>query len=286
MPKPITITIKGSLSGDDDAPTVDDLMSQVQDIVAMLRGVEEAISDDEKARLVWKVTDVSKNSPITLEVTPFSDTYGLNVDNRASQVVVATANGLDRISKGGNRPEYFTDKVLVKAERINKRITDGLDETAIDFGDYDSIAEYRLTKKVAVTSIENISQYKSMGPRQFRELGSIEGHIARIEIDGYGRPLIWLRSRLSGKLVKCIAGDRGLDRIGHYEVSEVLKGLRVSVHGLIYYKGLHAIEKIVTDYVHVYPQDRELPNYSEIVAPNFTDGVESSKYLDTLRNDG
>ena len=286
MTKPIRITIKGNHAGYDDAPTVDDLLSQIQDFVALLHGVEEAIVTSGKAQLVWRVTDVTKNSPITFEVTPYPETFGQNVDYRADQVAVAAARGLSQISEGTERPDYFTDKVIDKAERINQRVTNGLEDTKIDFRGYDDTPEFSLTRDMAVKSIENIALIKSPGPNKYRELGSIEGFIARIEIDGYGRPLIWLRSRLDRQFFKCISGERSLDRIGHYEVSEVLKGLRVRVHGLIHYKGLQQIEKIEVDSIHVYPLDSELPTSADIVAPNFTDGVESSNFLEALRRDG
>lgn len=290
MTNPIRITIKGNDAGYDDAPTVDDLLSQIQDFVALLSGVEEAIATsgkaEGKAQLVWRVTDVTKNSPITFEVTPYPETFGQNVEYRADQVAVAAAKGLSQISEGTDRPDYFTDKVIDKAERINQRVTNGLEDTKIDFCGYDDTPEFSLTREIAVRSIENIDLIRSPGPNKYRELGSIEGFIARIEIDGYGRPLIWLRSRLDRQFFKCISGEHSLDRIGHYEVSKVLKGMRVRVHGLVHYKGLQQIDKIEVDNVHVYPLDSELPTSADILAPNFTDGVESSDFLEVLRRDG
>ena len=48
MAKPIRLTIKGSDASGTDAPTVDDLLGQVRDFVEMLRGVEDAVTDDGK----------------------------------------------------------------------------------------------------------------------------------------------------------------------------------------------------------------------------------------------
>ena len=105
-------------------------------------------------------------------------------------------------------------------------------------------------------------------------------------MDGYGRPLVWIRSRLDNQFIKCISNDGGLDRIGHYEVAEVLRGLRVRVFGTIRYKNIEQVESIDVEGVQVFATDHELPDSDSIVSPNFTSGVESSAYLKALREDG
>ena len=117
-------------------------------------------------------------------------------------------------------------------------------------------------------------------------MGSLEGFISKVELDDFGRPLVWLKSRLDSQLVKCISDANGLDRIGHFQVSEVLKGLRVRVHGLLNYKDLEHIASIKVEGVHVFEADDKLPNHDEIVSPNFTNGVEASEYLKRLHSDG
>ncbi|MGI9250880.1 MAG: hypothetical protein ACR2PR_06745 [Pseudohongiellaceae bacterium] len=119
----------------------------------------------------------------------------------------------------------------------------------------------------------------------YKELGSLEGTITKVELDGHNRPLIWLRSRLNGEIVKCIVTDNGLETIAHLKVIEVLQGIRVSVHGLLYYKSLGQISYIETEAIHIFKPDSELPDATEIVSPNFTEGVESSAYLRALREE-
>ncbi len=77
-----------------------------------------------------------------------------------------------------------------------------------------------------------------------------------------------------------------MDRIGHFEVAEVLKGLRVRVHGLIHYRDLEQVTAIDVEGVNVYESDDQLPCYESIVSPDFTDGVEAVQYLEALRQDG
>ena len=122
MAKPIKITVKGSDNHGDDAPTVEDLLTQIQDYVSVLREVEGALSEDGSEQIVWRVTNVTKNSPLTFEVTPYAKTYGVNIDGQAEKVVVATATGFKHLTDTGERPMYFTDKVISKAEKIYARV--------------------------------------------------------------------------------------------------------------------------------------------------------------------
>ena len=286
MAKPITISIEGKYTDGRDAPTVEDLLNQVQDFVSILHQVEAAFADDGSQELVWLVTNATRNSPITLEVTPVPSTFGMNVDRRAANVIDATARGLYKLSESSEPPVYFNDAAIASAERVNSRVTNGLATTTIDFREYERAPIIELTPENAIQAISNIKKNRSPKPIAYRELGSIEGYIARIEIDGFGRPLIWIRTRLDNELVKCVSRNHGLDRIGHLEVSEVLKGLRVLVHGNIHYRDLEEIRDIDTEGVQIFPPDHALPDKDAIVSPNFTSGIEASEYLRALREDG
>ena len=117
----------------------------------------------------------------------------------------------------------------------------------------------------------------------YRELGSIDGFITKVELDGYNRPIVWLKQRIDRQLVKCITKGKALDAIGHYEVAEVLKAMRVQMFGLIHYKDLEKIDHIDVDNIRVYEDDKHLPNYEDIVDPSMTNGIEAREYLKRLR---
>lgn len=288
MTQPIKISVKGTDAEGEgiDAPTVEDLLSQIQDFVFILRGVERAVAEDGKEHLVWRVTDATRNSPITFEVTPYPRSFGMNIDVRAATVVGAAANGLTQIAERADRPLHFTDDVVKRAEQLNVRVSNGLSETKIDFSNYDFECQVELTPSTAVTTISNIERIKGAPPIKHRELGSIEGFIARVELDRFNRPLVWIRSRLDNQFIKCVSDSHGLDRIGHYEVAEVLSGLRVRVIGLIHYNDVEHVERIDVESIQVYEPDHKLPDSDSIVSPDFTSGLESSAYLETVREDG
>ena len=285
MTKPIKITVSGTGYRGGDAPTVEDLLAQIKDFVYVLREVECAVSET-GGEIVWRVTNASKNSPLTIEVTPTPKQYAMNIDDRAEKVVRATAIGFQKIAQTGQRPEYFTDQVLDRAAKVYGRVTNGLATTNVDFGEYGDVPALIANPASARKVVRSLEAITRPAPIAHRELGSLEGFISKVELDGFGRPIVWLKSRLDGQLVKCVSDENGLDRIGHFEVSEVLRGLRVRVHGLMHFKDLEQITSIEVDGVHVYNNDEQLPGYDKIVSPNFTNGIEASEYLRGLHSDG
>jgi hypothetical protein len=283
MAAPIKITVKGTRDDGLDAPTVEDLIAQIQDFVSVLQGVETAIAEGRKAEIVWRVTKVTTNSPVAFELTPCARQYGMDIDNRAKQVVVNTSLGFQTLANSGERPAYFTDAVITKAERVYKRVTNGLAETTIDFSGYDAVNPISISKQDAMKSIKHIAALKSQPALPYRELGSAEGYITKVEKDGHHRPIVWIRTRLDDQEIKCVANGDALSRIGLIAVERVWEGIRVRVFGELHYKALGKLEKIAADTVQFFEDDAKLPALDAIVDPNFAAGVESVEYLRRLR---
>jgi len=283
--KPITIRVKGTDNRGNDAPTVRDLLSQIQDHVALMLDVEKAIAPDGKEHLEWRVTNVSMNSPITFEITPVAKVYGTDIEARAKEVVVATSEGLASLRDGKGRPHSFTDDAMKKTEKISRRVTNGLASTEVDFTQYDEQA-FLLNRETAHRTVATVSKMKATLKNPHRELGSIEGFVKSVGRDGHGRPLIHLTSRLNGNEVRCIGTDGGLDRIGRLRVDQIMRGLRIRVFGNLHYKTTDTVDRVDVDRVELFANEEELPGLDDILEPNFTNGVEAVEYLKKLRVDG
>src|SRR5882672_5217211 len=132
MGKTIKLTIRAR--GESDSPTVEDLLDQLRDYFAILEGVEEAIAEDGRQAIDWRITNASKASPLTIEATPFPKDYGVDIEVRSEAVTRHTALGLAALQTLPERPTFFTDRVLQRAEKMFERVTNGLDETFIDMG--------------------------------------------------------------------------------------------------------------------------------------------------------
>ncbi|MEM7046050.1 MAG: hypothetical protein AAF442_00140 [Pseudomonadota bacterium] len=281
MTKPIKITIRGVSHQDVDAPSVDDLLSQMQNIVALLHGVDNALNTKEQRAIVWRITDMSKNSPLMVELTPYSKDYGVNIDGHARKVVRSAIKGIGSV-KTGTPPDFFNDALIKKAKGLYKNVTNGLAQTRIDCSAYDTQG-IEIDREAGQEFTRHEATLLPDHSFAYRELGSLEGYIAKVELDGFKRPIVWLRSRLDGQMVKCVSELGNLDRIGHLEVKDVISGLRVRILGMIYYKSHDQITKIEVEDVDVFAADSELPDVSDAISPGFTGGLDAVAYLETLR---
>ena len=111
MGKIVKLRISGH-GGDTDAPTVEDALDQLRDYLEVLRGVEEAVAEDGTSEIVWRIVKASKSSPLAFELEASSRTYGVNIENRVELITTSTAIGFASLQETGDRPSYFTDKVL------------------------------------------------------------------------------------------------------------------------------------------------------------------------------
>jgi hypothetical protein len=281
MSNAIRLTIRAQ-NAETDAPTVEDLLAQIGDWNSILRGVEEAIAEDGASEIEWRVTGASKNSPLAFELTPFPRRHGMNIERRTKHVREGISSGLSLLRSKPERPSYFTETVLERAERLFERVTNGLSLTKIEFGD--DLPTIEITPAEAKLAAKNITAVRKPKEKPYREIGSVEGNLQRVERDGYGRPLLWVKLRVSGETIKCIARGTAQSEVERHEIAEIWKNKRVRVFGTIYYKALGQIMQVESDAVQFLRPREELPRPSEIVDENFTGGLKSEEYLERLRN--
>jgi hypothetical protein len=281
MSKPIRLTVRGQ-NADTDAPTVEDLLAQVGDWFDILQGVEKAIAEDGASELEWRVTGASKASPLAFELTPFARQRGMDIEQRARVVKEHTSAGIRALRDKAERPSYFTEPVLEKAESMFERVTNGLDLTTIDFGD--EFPAIEITPTDAKTAAGNVLAVRKPKDKPYQEIGSIEGTLQSAELDGYRRALLHVKLRINGETVKCIVPEIGQADVERHSIGDVWKSQRVRVLGTIYYKSLGRITQVIADVVQFLSAPGELPSASDIVDENFTGGLRSEDYLEKLRN--
>jgi hypothetical protein len=277
MAKPVRVTITGTADTVSDAPTVDDLIGQLRDLADVFRGVEKALLPKRGGELVWRITDASRNSPLSLELTPYSHDADAEIDERAAKVEKATAEGLMALRRGDARPAYFTDDVLPKAQRLYQRVRNGLAETTIRFEP--GVAEPIVIDRPAAEQAEHAAEaVKGEASIPYREIGSVEGFITKPELDGFGRAILRFKSRLTGAEVKAYASGEAFHQVEALRLSDVWHGARVRVYGLIQYKGLGQIEVINASGIELLDTE-SLPGIDDITDPSFTGGLSTEQFL-------
>ncbi len=280
MSRTIKLSIKAR--GESDSPTVDDLLDQVRDYFEILKGVEEAVTEDGSQAIEWRIIHASSNTPIALEAAAFAKNYAVNVDQRAEIVTRQTAFGLRQLQTSGERPTNFTNRVIARAEKMFERVTNGLEQTTVDFGP--DLPVMDLTPVIAKNAAANARRVLNPQNKPYREQGSVEGFAQRIERDGYGRPLLWIRHRLTGESIKCLISGAALTEVETHQIRDVLRNRRVQVYGILHYRGLGLLTQIDAITVKFLRERRDLPGVDDIADENFTGGLSSEDYLERLRD--
>lgn len=280
MAQPIKFKIRGS--GETDAPTVDDFIDQLRDLIGIIEGVEQAMADGGGDAIEWRVTQATTNSPIAIEATPFPKQFGVNIDARVMAVKVAAAAGLHALITTAERPAYFNQGVLGRAKKVAERVTNGLSVTEIDWGG--DAESFLLTPTVAAVVARNAEFVLKPKVRAYSERGTLEGYHDGLAPDPQGKHTLYVRSRRTGERVKCTLTPDSYDDIKHREIGEVLEGRRLQVRGTLYYKAPHNLDRVTVEHVRVMPRREELPSLDEIIDPNFTGGLSTEEYLEALRD--
>lgn len=139
-----------------------------------------------------------------------------------------------------------------------------------------------MTDKTLSAKIEEIIKPKI---RTYRAIGSIEGHIKTIGRDGFGRPIVTITTRLDNQDVRCVSSESGLDKIAHLEVGKVIKGLRVKLHGIIFYKYPMILDRIEVERTELFPDKNSLPTIKDLIDLDFTGGKSSVEFIRQGRDD-
>lgn len=286
MADSLRIMVQSQVSDGVDAPTVQDLILQIQNFVDLLLNVETSIASNNKQAIEWRVTNMSKNSPLAIEITPFPAIHATNIDDHAQKVISITYKGLKSLNNTKERPAFFSDKAINNAEKLCEGMNGKLDKTIFDFSAYIPAKSIELSKINAPILIKNIDALKNPPLIPYQELGSVEGFITSIKKDGKGRKLVGLTTRLDNQSIECIAEGEALQSIGNLEVDSIWKELRIRVFGTIHYKTIGKIDKVQIDQVQFFEDDVNLPSINTIIDPTFAIGIESVEYLKQLRENG
>ena len=280
MGRIIKIKIEGRGDGT-DAPVAEDLLDQIRDYLEILRGVEEAIAEDGQNQIVWRIVNATRSSPIQFELEAYARHYGTDVTRRVTAVAQRTAEGLALLQARPERPPYFSDDALKRAERVYERVTNGLSLSNIDFGP--GIGQVVATAAVARSAAKNAELALKPVDKPYSELGSIEGLARGVDVDGHGRRLLNIRHRLTGENVKCILRGNALNVVERHMVKDVFQGFRVTVSGTIRYRSLGHIFQVEATDILFAPREG-LPGVDDILDESFTGGLRSEDYLERLRD--
>ena len=280
----IRFTVTGH-AADTDAPPVEDLLDQIRDYVDILRGVEEAATGAPGSAIVWRVVEASRNSPVMFGLEAYPKQFATNIDRRVAIVLTETAQGFATIKNKAERPRYFTNAVMRKARKIAERVTNGISASIANFGP--GLPEIDLTPSSARITMQNVDAIIAGPDKPYREVGSVEGYLKGVELDGFNRRVAHIVDRVTGDSVKCVMGRNAqqvVADLSNRQIADVWGHVRVRVLGLIYYNRPGDIDHVDTEDMQFFRPNTELPQIDDIIDENFTGGLRSEEYLERMRD--
>lgn len=231
MAAPIRITITAHDGAGGEDPTVEDLADQLRDLVAILRTLDNP-SGKGKGRIVWRVTDVAKRSPISIVITPYPATPGEDIGARAAEVLGEAARGIGAMVEGDVPGEGFPEAGARRAKRILTRVTNGLSGTDIDLSGYEGLEAIELDRERADEAVKRIRAAGRIErvESDLPEDGEVEGVVVHVARPGPGRRSVLIDSG-DGRKIDCEVGADAGGGFGGVDVDRIWKGLRVRAAG-------------------------------------------------------
>lgn len=280
MTKSETVTIVVYPSGaDDDTLTVSDAMQQVLDTFALL-GKAEAQKIGSK-QVVWRLERASTNSPFTVSATAVASDPAGFVEREAYLAKAALGEGLSGIVYGRDRASWIDQESETLIRQILKRNLNGVGRTDVRFND--EMPAVVIDHRAALRGVSFLEMKAAEAAAQDdltrTEYGAVEGEVVGVA-PHYNKPAFSLRTRLSGREIKCVfLRPEVAEKIGGlHSWNEAWGGRRVLVSGCLHYNTRGDLIKVdVEDIVEIKSQRLSV---AEIRESQYVAGFSPVDYLD------
>lgn len=233
---------------------------------ALLSEIDVAISGSRN--LEWTIENLSIGSA-NLAVTP-SLLHEDSIDQSAL-VISSALLGMEKIEKGGQWPEHFTETALLKAKEIVSIINGKVERVALFGNAGEGSVRVRVTQRVAA----NVDQLVGTSTTA---RGALEGTLETITIHGGAAFNIY--DVITARRIRCMCDRRTLNELTSPEVI----GKRILVDGEIRFN-LHGQPVSIKVAEHRLLRDRkDLPQAKDIRGLFSKHKVDTEELSEYLRN--
>lgn len=141
-----------------------------------------------------------------------------------------------------------------------------------------------ITKEKARDANSNLKRLKAKNLVYRQASGTIEGKITKIGRENDEGLIVWMESRVDGKIIKCVGRGNAFDDIGDNMIAEIAQGLQVLVSGTLNYAKPGKIAVIETDEIRVIEENEDSPRMRDFADPNSKRGSEINENISRIRN--
>jgi hypothetical protein len=227
----VTILVESNL-GEDGPLTVMDTLHQFMDAFEFLSAAIAQEQGGDKVR--WRLESLSKNSPATAVGIAYSADPAIVVAPLVHRGKKRLSHAFSALAVGEVEP--WMQEYMRIAKSMLKRNLNGVGRTVFDLGD--DAPRAVLVEKSARQGLRAIEEFESKGEeldRSRSEYGSVDAYVAEARTY-HGRPAIYVKERLSDKIIPCVLSDELAMLVGStHSWQDTWTGKRVRVKGLIFY---------------------------------------------------
>lgn len=269
-----------------DASTTSPDLMKVQDVFAHVLELFDLASkseSDPEHTVIWRLVNVSMNSPLTVTAEAVSAKPNVNVDVIAKAQKQEFARNLNSLRKG-IIPKVWAGESARKARSFLARNRNGIGVTSIhtDLDDPD-LSDIKITHEDAdfADAVMHESVAGLLQKPTKTQIGSVDGNLIEVGTH-YGKPAILIRERKTGSEIWCIVPDEFRPQIADKAtLNDVWSGRRVVVRGIIYFDRERKISKVEASHIRrIDGLDVPLEN---ILDKSFTDDMPATEYLEKFR---
>jgi hypothetical protein len=236
----ITIQVESNI-GEDGPLTVMDTLHQFMDAFELIAAAVAQESGGEKIK--WRLERLSKNSPATAVAIAYSADPSVVVGPLVYHGKRRLSSAIEDLGSGNVAP-WLRDKSNL-AKSLLRRNLNGIGRTIFDFDD-DAPRTVLVEKnsRRALKSIESFEANKDEEDRSRSEFGSLDAYVAEAKTY-HGKPAIYVKDRLSGRIVPCVLNDRLAEHVGQtHSWHDTWSGKRVRVKGQLFFDKSGQISRI------------------------------------------
>jgi hypothetical protein len=99
-----------------------------------------------------------------------------------------------------------------------KRLTNWIDRVVVDYGG--DLPTLSLTPQIVGAATKNIETIVAPDSKPYVESGSVEVFVLWVGIDGWGKRLLTVRSRLAGDEFNCVVSDEAAKEIETRQIGD------------------------------------------------------------------
>lgn len=257
------ITVKGDEA--DESIRLGDLVDQLNALKLTLNQVDASIDGGKASDLYYRVTKITMNSPVTVEVEAVSKSGG----RARGQRVVSKLSRDIRSVIAGKRPREADLDLLESYRALVKPMQRHVMEVSFQFEN-----EFVPLPRNLDVKVDEI-----LGPDQ-TERGSIVGSLDVLDIHNH-RNVFKVYPAVGPKSIKCTFSNS--------QLPEAIAGINhfVKISGLLHYKKAEKFPHLIkVDSIEVLPERNSASPLSSLrgIAPDAFDGLSSTEYVEKVRN--